>query len=609
MTLLQPMMLWSLAALVPLAAFYFLKVRPRRKPTTALFLWEKVWEERRSNSLLHRLRDFWSLLLMALACAAICMALTRPEWTDRRQDLLILIDNSASMAAREGGSSRLDKAKSMAIEIVEGLNGTQRAAVATIAKDMVYRSHLTDNPRELIEAIESVTPSNQEFRAGALPDRKDSHNEYARDHRVLLLSDGSLGMKELPQPIELIKVGGAAENVGIVAADMDYLPGKPDQLGLYFQIASSYDKPREMDLIVARLDDRGNEEVMRVLPLEVKPGINPSETFTIENARPGKWIARLDGEDALAADDTAYLVARRPDPIRVAVQSKDRFFLEKSVLAFSRKDGLLTLVQERPDVVLSNKTPPNEDAGSHVKMLLFQPEGKSCWWQEIGEEIEVGTPRVMVNDHPALRYLDATTIPFVGARKITPAPGAQILVADERGIPLIYKARSGHREAIIMNLDPIASDFYFSAWLPVLVHSVSCHLVGRENPLSATYRPGDVAPIPGAAEETASKWEPVGKEGDEEMDEETIEKKAKTLRGRWVSLGDRLGYSQLSNHTGRWTLGCSLLSTSETMLNNKEAESTNEALSRGRSPAQWFTFLAIVVLVAESVLYHRRKVG
>ncbi len=95
MSFLSPAMLWSLMVLVPLAAIYFLKVRPRRRPTTAYFLWEKIFQERRTSRLLHRLRDVWSLVLMLLAATAVCLAMARPEWIDERQDLLILVDHSA----------------------------------------------------------------------------------------------------------------------------------------------------------------------------------------------------------------------------------------------------------------------------------------------------------------------------------------------------------------------------------------------------------------------------------------------------------------------------------------------------------------------------------
>ena len=72
---------------------------------------------------------------------------------------------------------------------------------------------------------------------------------------------------------------------------------------------------------------------------------------------------------------------------------------------------------------------------------------------------------------------------------------------------------------------------------------------------------------------------------------------------------DRLGHSELRNNSGQWFLASSLLAKSETLLDNAAVENTREMLSRGRSPTHWLTLFAIVVLVSESVLYHRRKVG
>ncbi len=57
----SPAFLWMLAGLAPLAAAYFLKVRPRRFPVNALFLWEKIFQEKKASSLFQRLRDLFSL--------------------------------------------------------------------------------------------------------------------------------------------------------------------------------------------------------------------------------------------------------------------------------------------------------------------------------------------------------------------------------------------------------------------------------------------------------------------------------------------------------------------------------------------------------------------
>lgn len=631
MTFLSPAMLWSLAALVPLAAIYFLKVRPRRKPTTAYFLWERIFQENRASSLFHRLRDAWSLMLMALALAAVCFALARPEWADQRKDLLIVIDNSASMAAREGRSSRLDLAKRQASDIAQGLNGNQQAAVATLATRLEYRSHLTDNPRELLEVIDTIQPAAESLDLKALPtnslDTASSEappppatpsdtpaatepakpaqaavapaRQLASDkQRVLLLSDGSFDTAKLPKHVELLKVGSTLENVGLIAADMEFFAGDTSRIGFYYQTASTFAEPKKVDLNLYSLDDAGNEQLQKVIPLTIAPGRNRPETFQLVDAPAGRWLARLDLEDALATDNTAYLSLPKLKSIRVSVESADRFFLENSVHAFAQGKSLLTLERDKPDVVLAKSATPAADFA-----IIFQPAGDSIWWTSLGGEVTPGAARVLIEDHPALRHLDPTSIPFVGARQITPVAGAQVLVADDNGLPLIYRARHGQQTAVIVNMDPVAAEFYFSAWFPVLIHSAVTHLAGHENTLAAAHRSGDAILIPGARDDVTTKVVAPRKTNNDGPNQ-PIDVTGEVFRG-----ANELGFYTLENPSGKYVVGESLLADSETLLNNEASQSSNEPISRGQSPAGWLTVLAIVALTAESVLYHRRKVG
>ncbi len=236
MTFSNPMFFWAFLSLIPLIAVYFLKVRPRRKPTTAYFLWEQIFREKRSTSLLRRLRDFWSLLLMALAASAICFALTAPQWTDDdRKDALILIDQSASMSARDTGGSRMENAKKIAAEIVRAFNGNQRAAVATVGNDLIYRSHLTDNPRELLDVIEAIESSGQTLRADVLQSF-ENEDQWSKDYRVILITDGCFDREKLPERVELLKVGEPQDNVGIISADMQYCQAVSDNWDFTFKL-------------------------------------------------------------------------------------------------------------------------------------------------------------------------------------------------------------------------------------------------------------------------------------------------------------------------------------------------------------------------------------
>jgi hypothetical protein len=239
--------------------------------------------------------------------------------------------------------------------------------------------------------------------------------------------------------------------------------------------------------------------------------------------------------------------------------------------------------------------------------INFEPRGESPWWTEIGEEIIPGPARLLVEDHPALRHLDPTTIPFVGARQVTPVAGAQVLVADDRGAPLILLARKNDQATLVVNLDPIAADFYFSAWFPILVHSASTHLAAREMPLAASYQPGDSVPIPGGRDSVVTK---VTLPADFVADiAGTDLRPAVEQHGPWFSGVDRLGFYALANPTGTHDFGASLLSRDESQIANTAAADRHEPISRGRPPAHWLTLLAVAILTGESILYHRRKVG
>ncbi len=605
MTLLAPVMLWSLVALAPLTAFYWLKVRPRKKRTTAFFLWEQILQENRATMLFRRLRDLLSLVLMAIAVACVCLALAQPEWRELRQDMLIVIDASASMAAHDAQGERLATAKKLAQQIVTGFNGHQRAAVAALGQELTYRSHLTDNPRELLDAIASISAAPEAVGEHALRQLAHTVQQLPDSRRVLLIGDGGAVLPEADaslggRKLELFKVGVAAENVGLVAADLAFLPDGPRRLGVYFQVASSYSATKHCDLSLTHINDDGTRLLMKVVPLELTPGINPPERFVIEDAPPGRWLAEIDARDALDVDNTAYLIARKPPPVRVAVASDDRFFFENSVLAFANEQDYFSLTTENPEVVIVRGTPPDVPLA-----VVFQPSGDSPWWSDLGDEVETVAPRLLIEGHPALRHVDATAISYVGARQLIPAAGAQVLVADEQGLPLLYVARHEGRLAIVVNLDPTTSDFYFSAWFPALVHASVTHLAGREAQLMACLQPG--GPITQAS---ARSDEPVTLRGPttSSTTEVTATPETRTVAATSLRLPSRLGFYELVAPAGNTPLAASLLAPEETLLNNKAAD-TRLPINKGTSPVMWLTVLAIVVLTGESLLYHRRKVG
>lgn len=591
MTFLAPLFFWSFLSFIPLVAVYFLKVRPRKRETTAYFLWQKVFTEKKTASLFQRLRDLWSLALMALVFGAVCLALTKPELSStERRDLLILVDNSASMAAGEGSAQRLALARTAAGDLIRGMDGTQRGAVAAVADSVTFLSHQTDNPRQLLDALDQVKPTSLPLRPEALKAlRSGDSAEWMKNHRVILITDGSFA-EGAPPPdgIEILKVGTPLENVGLVSADAQFLPGPGNRLAVYLKAASSFKAPVQTDLVIRA---EGSAAIGKLVSLTLQPGLNPGETFIVEDAAPGKWTARLELKDAFPEDNTAYLAAQRPPPLKVGVDTADKFFLETSVRAFSGDSGFLTLSQDSPQLTLSKGTTPSAPLA-----MIFQPEGESPWWAGLGEPLESAVPRVRIPDHLVLRHIDAASLNFSGARQIKAPEGALVLIDTEEGVPLLYIARQGDRAAAVVNMDPLAAEFYYSAWFPVLVYTTAGSLSSRGEPLAAVYAPGSTIPVPGA--EDGKVTEVTAPDG-----------QTRPVRGAAYGPLDTPGFYSLTNDAGQWTTAASLMSPGESLLDNSATATTLQPIASGWPPYLLLTLAGIVVLLAESLLYHRRKVG
>ncbi len=590
MSLLSPAFLWTLAALAPLAAIYFLKVRPRKKPVTAYFLWRKIFTEKKASALFKRLRDVLSLLLMVLAFAAVAFALAEPDFAgDERKDLLIVVDHSASMSAKDGTTTRLEQAKSRARAIIAGLNGTQRAAVASFAATTEMRAHPTRHRKSLLEAVDAIGPSELPSRVEALRALQPG-NEWMKNTRVLLITDGCLDDPDRLPTVEVIRIGTPVQNAGIARADLRAVPGGPERLGLFLLPMLAATEEVKTDITLTHAD---SGQLVKVIPVTLQPGENAAVTLTLDDAPAGRWTATLGLEDALSLDNTASFYVPPRQPVPVGILSSDPYFLQNVVAAFERSDQTLALTSNAEEAAIflaKGRAPQTASA------VVFQPEGDSPFWTKVGEELLSPVPKVVAKNHPLLRYLDAETIDFSGARQVTAPTGAVVLVADESGTPLIYLMRQGAQTVCVVNLDPVAARFYLSAWFPVLIHNATAHLTNRESTPPATVATGTSLRVPGLAEGAPATLK--GPDGRE-----------KAIAGPFTGTLEKTGFHEVTHAGGQWVAGCSLVAPEESQLTNTTLKDSARPIASGQSPSYWLLVLGVLVVAGESVLYHRRKVG
>jgi len=578
---------WALLALVPLAAAYFIRVRPRRQPVNALFLWERVLEQRTARSLFQRLRHLWSLLLMALVIAAAVLALMKPRFDgEESPDLLIVLDRSASMSGGEGGS-RLDEAKRRIEGWIAALGSGQRAALVTADRRLEYRVHLTDKARPLLDALDAVEASDFPLDAGVfgelglLADRGEEDPPV----RVLFVSDGRSSRMPEVAGMDWVRVGEEASNIGITAADLRW--EGPGRAFLFATVASTHAEAREVEL---ELGDASGGRVARLFTMRIPARGEASESLVIEGLTPGAWTLRRLGEDDFAADDEVALGLNAPQAIPVRVESPNPFFFEQVVRAFAAANSMFEPVEDFAELGLVERGAPRTPVA-----VVFAPEGESAFWSLEEGELAAGAPVVVREEHPLIGRIDPALLVFEGARRLRAPEGAVVVLEHPSGDPLLYSAAVDGRRAVIVNLDPTRDGFVLSPWFPVLVHDAVALLTGREDEFPSAVPTGGRVAIPGTGEVAGlRRW----RGGESE-----------SLEPRSPWLVERVGHYEMERSFTTWWAGGAVLDPGESGGASEMPAAVPVEPASGWPPALWLLALALLVAGGEEWLYHRRQVG
>jgi hypothetical protein len=582
-----PAFFWASLALLPLAAVYFIKIRPRRQAVNAFFLWQRVFQQKASNSLFQRLRNLLSLLLVALAFLTAVFALTKPRLGDgTAPDLLIVIDRSVSMSGIDEGTSRLARAKELAGSWITGLGGSQRAAIATVAGKIEYRANLTNHAKLLRDALDGITASDLALDPHALDELAllTTTGDSAKT-RILFLTDRHSAALKIPAGVEVVPLGGQAGNAGITAADLHW--DGPNRASLFVSLVSDFSEAREVELELVAAD---SGKLAHLFTMRLPARGEASESIPLDGIGPGAWLLRLRGSDALAADDTAPLGLNAPQPIPVQVAAKNPFFFQQCIGAFSRANSLFEPMEGFARLSLAEGAPPETETA-----IVFAPSGESPFWKDAGAELPPGAPEVVAKEHSLIARIDPALLTFDGAKKLTAPAGSVVVLAHADGTPLLYTCSANGRRAVVLNLDPSREDFFLSPWFPVLVHDAAVLLTGREDLFPSSVATGSIIEVPGTEALEAATFRQNG--NSDKLPLQTP-----------VSI-DRIGNYGFSRNSTSWQVGGAVLSAGESGPAAAGAKASEVALASGWPLAAWFLLAALAALFAEELLYHRRKVG
>jgi hypothetical protein len=476
------------------------------------------------------------------------------------------------MNTREGGQTRFEQAQQQAVRLLRSLNRTgsgwfsfagaearTRVMLIAFADRAMILSPFTTNTADLVGLVERLKPTDGQTRLAEalqlaetylLPTRggvEQAPISPEAGSKLVLVSDGNIGdVAELvlrSGDIELIRVGETHDNVGIVSLRAERNYERPELLELFAEMRNFGDEAVRTDVSLyvddvlrdVRPEPLTLGPAVRALAPTSAPGVAgaalggaagggpPSATslsFSLAVDKAAVVEVRLSREDALAADNRAFVVAPPPRKLHVLLVTEGNYFLQ-SVL---RGLPLEAVEQCTPAEYESRPAEQIEkDGRSRYDVVIFDkhstkrlPAGGS-WF--IGAAPLIAGVQTGKLENPSYAFMSwnetdpilrhvALEYVYVSDETNVAGPAGATKLAEGPHGPVILRFSSEGRNYLLMSFALEKSNLWSKPAFPVLAYNALRFLggggVAAEQEIT---RPGGTLrfPLPPGATEAAIK--------------------------------------------------------------------------------------------------------
>jgi hypothetical protein len=521
---------WFLAGVVAVGLPVWLHLLKRHKTDPQPFPSLMFFEHHETSSVKHRRLDYillfilrtLMLLLLALLFANPFINRLTPKGQGKKL-LVVAVDRSFSMRAADGGGTRLDRAKSIAQDILSKAPPGTNAQVVALSGQLQAMTQQTVDPGELRAAVASIQPGDSRASFGELARFLRTLNENAKvPLEVHLVSD--LQKSAMPPgftdlrldsdtTLILHQVGSPAANWAIENVVAPQRVYDPKRVRIQATV-TGFGAPAAKRTVTLML----NGKTAQTKTVEVPEGGRATAEFLGLEASYGfnRCEIRIDSADTLKADDTFSFAVERTDPKKILfiddgrrprAQTYFRAALEASA------DAAFQLDVQRPEaamganlssfalVVLSDTGTLPAGLEDSLKRYV---NGGGAVFESIGPASAVLTRAPVLDEaidvsryagreaerfltvadidtgHPALRSVERLDgVKFYQAIRMTPAK-SKVLARLNDQTPLLLERQIGEGKvlAFASTFDNVSNDLpIHAAWVP-FVQNAAAYLGG-----------------------------------------------------------------------------------------------------------------------------------
>lgn len=620
---------FGLAVLLPIVvAMYLLKLRRTEQVVSSVYLWRRMVRDVEANAPWQRLQRNPLMFLQLLFLAVLILVLAQPfTWTEGAsgQAVILIVDHSASMSARDAVPSRIEAAKSQARQLVDSMPDDARVTVIAASDNAQVLAASSLDRRQVYQAIESIQPGTGGSDMTTALGLASAIATRQPDTEVIVLSDGRV---ELPERLSIrgrvryLPIGASGDNQAISLLSLE--PGLGGNMTAFAQITNYGDEVanRRMELHV-------DGQLFNAYDLVIEPG-NQAAVIADDLLPETEMVeARLQGEDVLLLDDRAWAVRSDSEPAPVTLVTAGNRFLETALSLLPGME-VSTITPEDFEQGAAVSADPAEDGppGSSTTQLtifdayvpdaaplpggsiLFIAPPQSSEYFTVTGVMEMPDLRVVEAGDPLVAHLSLAEVNVMDTVRIPLPPWARVIVAGDAAgdsTPLLFTGQPGGRRMAVLAFDLRRSDLPLQVAFPLLMANLTGWLApGRSGGLPDQITPGSPVTLtfpPEVASVAITR-------PDRSRVQETVE------NGRVVFADTHQpGPYQVSwGESGRMGFAVNLFSPSESdvkpfqSLPVLEAGGAAESERPQQGRREWWrplAFIALAFLVIEWLVYHR----
>ncbi|MFC4319856.1 vWA domain-containing protein [Litchfieldia salsa] len=563
--------------------FYFFRKQYEERKIPSNLLWEQVLNEWQASPWLKKLQQNLLFWLQILALLLLMFALIRPFWMQndlQGNDLILIVDTSASMSAEYGNATRFIVVKEELGKLADKLNGQEVTIIRAGPKPEILLSKETDKSQvnqtidELELSYNHESMENTVNLAVSLATGKET--------AIHIFSDSVSRdvLSEVEQYVEVHNIGKETSNLAIISFGV--APVSKEISGVAV-LENQSKKEQEVTFEIHSENELLFEEKVR---------ISGQEEFVVQiPSLPEKpyYEARIKEDDGYQADNELTSIYTDNNPAIFTIGDINPF-----VVKGFQTIGVEVLQTEVKNVVESM----NGIFITHSNSLSELPKMPLILFNSSEEKIKLTEPIVAENDS-LLKYVDHESIYIDSAVKELEGEWETILKSGS--VPLIQKGKHDGQPLIVVNFGLTDSDWPLQPSFPIFLYN-SYQWLSQQTNFLGYFSPGEEKWL--NVSEGSPTWAIFDGEDENlytlDLSKESF--KAPFLPGTYQAVaGDKINYFSV------------LIDDREKLPSFETSFKMNELKSQGKSEIEsrndvlwfWLAFIGLLFIALEWEVYRR----